>query len=140
MQVRLGEAEELKRDGNDLFRRSNWNDALQRYRDGLGRLPKRREPPLPSPSSPPPTPPTTTDKQAGDPPPARGEAAATGTSTEDNSQSEPTAPAKVDSPLERECAKMRSVLHANIAACHVKLASAHARSLSKTQRKLMRSL
>jgi hypothetical protein len=41
VQARLEEAEELKQEGNDLFRRSKWNEALQSYRNGLARLPKR---------------------------------------------------------------------------------------------------
>lgn len=121
VQARLEEAEELKQEGNDLFRRSKWNEALQSYRSGLAQLPKRRPPP---PSPPPPA----TDEE-GNPPPAEGEFS--GTPTDAESRCEPTDCVNIDSPLERECAKVRSVLHANIAACHVKLASAHAHD-SKT--------
>lgn len=115
VQARLEEAVELKQEGNDLFRRSKWIEALQSYRNGLAQLPKRRHPPSPSPRPP------STDEE-GDPPPAEEE---TGASTD----AEPAGSDNVDSSLERECAKARSVLHANIAACHVKLASAHAHNL-----------
>ncbi|KAH9968932.1 hypothetical protein BC827DRAFT_1166616 [Russula dissimulans] len=100
--TQLGEADELKQEGNDLFRRSKWNEALQSYRNGLARLPKRRIPP-PAP------------EEQGDPLPTGEEAAAA--STETTSQNEPA----IDPSLEHECAKARSVLYANIAACHVKL-------------------
>lgn len=119
VQARLEEAEELKQEGNDLFRRSKWIEALQSYRNGLAQLPKRRHPPSPPPS-PSPRPPGTDEE--GDPPPAEEE---TGASTD----VEPAGSDNVDSSLERECARARSVLHANIAACHVKLASAHAHNL-----------
>lgn len=122
VQAQLREAEELKQEGNDLFRSSKWNEALQSYRSGLARLPKRRPPPPPSPSL---QPPATDDE--GDPPVVEGEAP--DAFTDDESQSEATGGVNVESTLERECAKARSVLHANIAACHVKLASAHAHSL-----------
>ena len=118
IQARLAEADELKQEGNDLFRRSKWNEALQSYRNGLTRLPKRKDPPPPASSSS--QPPTTDDE--GDFPDA---------STDAKSQSEPSDSVDVDSPLEHECAKVRSILHANIAACHLKLASAHAHSLKQ---------
>ncbi|KAF8271355.1 hypothetical protein EI94DRAFT_1720427, partial [Lactarius quietus] len=74
---RLAEADELKQEGNGLFRLNKWDDALQSYRNGLAQLPERRScPHFRSDSS---------------------------------------------SPLERECAQARSVLHGNIAACYVKL-------------------
>lgn len=120
VQARLEEADELKQEGNDLFRSTKWNEALQSYRNGLTRLPKRRDPaPAPASSSSPP-PPTTDD-----------EGEAPGASTDAKSQSEPSDCVNVDSPLDHECAKMRSVLHANIAACHLKLASAHPHSLKQ---------
>ncbi|KAN0125130.1 TPR-like protein [Russula decolorans] len=119
VQARLAEAEELKQEGNDLFRRSKWNEALQSYRNGLTRLPKRRDPPPPPPpaSSSSPRPPTTDDE--GDSPLVEGEVP--GAPTDAENQSEPSDCVNVDSPLERECVKVRSVLHANIAACHLKL-------------------
>ncbi|KAI0257521.1 hypothetical protein BJV78DRAFT_1272495 [Lactifluus subvellereus] len=109
IQARLGEAEELKQEGNDLFRLNKWNEALQSYRNGLARLPKRRHPPAPP----------ATAHEEGDPPPAEGESSRTPTEVDSPPTSD--ASADVDSPLERSCAKTRSVLNANIAACHVKL-------------------
>ncbi|KAI9455856.1 TPR-like protein [Russula earlei] len=102
-QARLGEAEELKQEGNDLFRRGKWSEALERYRNGLALLPKRDSPP------------PATDEEDNSRPP-EGEATG-GASTETASQNEPI----VDLSRAHECAKARSVLHANIAACHVKL-------------------
>ncbi len=119
MQAQLGEAEELKQEGNDLFRRDKWDEALQRYRNGLAQLPKRRVPPPP--------PPRPATEEEGDTLPAEGDANLAPTDAE--SQHESTLHSDVDAPLKGECAKARSVLNANIAACHVKLASAHARSL-----------
>ena len=120
MQARIGEAEGLKQEGNDLFRRGKWDEALQTYRNGLAQLPKRRNPPPP-----PPSPPPATDEE-GERPPAEGDA--NRIPTDAQNQHESTVPSDADSPLERECTKARSVLNANIAACHVKLASTHARS------------
>jgi hypothetical protein len=121
IQARLGEADELKQEGNDLFRRGKWDEALQTYRNGLALLPKRRNPPSSPPPGSPHPPPATDDK--GETPPAEGDANRTPTDVQNQHES-----TSADSPLERECAKARSVLNANIAACHVKLASAHARN------------
>ena len=120
MQAQLGEAEELKQEGNDLFRRGKWDEALQRYRNGLAQLPKRRVPPPP--------PPRPATEEEGDTLPAEGDANLAPTDAE--SQHESTLHSDVDAPLKGECANARSVLNANIAACHVKLVSAHARSLN----------
>jgi len=94
----------------------------------LARLPKRRGDPAAAASSLSSPPPPTTDDE-GDPPLAEGEVPAASTDAE--SQSEPSDCVNVDSPLEHECAKARSVLHANIGACHLKLASAHTHSLKQ---------
>ena len=122
-QGRLEEAEELKQEGNDLFRLNKWNEALQSYRNGLARLPKRRCPPAPQ---------STPRNEQGDLPPAA-EGDTSHSPTEIDSQSASSASPSVDSPLERECAKTRSVLNANIAACHVKLVRVHARSNLKVE-------
>ncbi|KAH9982503.1 hypothetical protein BGW80DRAFT_1263603 [Lactifluus volemus] len=111
VQGRLEEAEVLKQEGNDLFRLNKWNEALQSYRNGLARLPKRRRPPAPQ---------ATPHNEQGDPPPAS-EGDTSHSPTENDGQSTSSASPSVDSPLERECTKTRSVLNANIAACHVKL-------------------
>jgi hypothetical protein len=113
MQARIGEAEGLKQAGNELFRRGKWDEALQTYRNGLAQLPKRRNPPPP--------PPPASDEI----PPPEGDADRIPTDAQN--QHESTVPSDADTPLEHECAKARSVLNANIAACHVKLASTHAR-------------
>ncbi len=90
---------------------------MQSYRNGLARLPERRKPSAP---------PATDEKRHS--PPAEGEGTPTPTDVE-----EPLASGtSVDSdslPLEGECAKARSVLNANIAACYVKLVRAHANDL-----------
>lgn len=99
---------------------------MQSYRNGLARLPTRRDPSPPASSSSP-QPPTTDDE--GDSPLAEGEAP--GDSTDAESQTKPSDCVNVDSPLENECAKARSILHANIAACHLKLASPHTHSLKQ---------
>jgi len=113
VQARLGEAGELKQEGNDLFRCGKWNEALQSYRNGLAQLPKRKNSP---------TPPPVNDKE-GDTHSTEGDADRS--PAEADRQNESTAHSNVvDSPLEGECAKARSVLSANIAACHMKLASA----------------
>ncbi|KAH9175395.1 hypothetical protein EDB89DRAFT_2113222 [Lactarius sanguifluus] len=108
VQARLAEADEIKQEGNDLFRLNKWDDALQSYRNGLARLPERRKPSVP---------PATDEKShspsadgEGTPPTDAEESLASGFSFDFDS-----------SPLERECAKARSVFNANIAACYVKL-------------------
>ncbi|KAH9082043.1 hypothetical protein EDB83DRAFT_2503213 [Lactarius deliciosus] len=108
VQARLAEADEIKQEGNDLFRLNNWDDALQSYRNGLARLPERRKPSVP---------PATDEKIHS--PPAEDE----GTPSTDAEESLASG-SSIDfdsSPLERECAKARSVFNANIAACYVKL-------------------
>lgn len=94
---------------------------MQSYRSGLAQLPERRNPPTPPLHSPPAT------GEEGDALPTGGDADRT--PAEADHQIESTSPSNVvDSPLEGECAKARSVLNANIAACHMKLASSSARS------------
>lgn len=90
---------------------------MQSYRNGLAQLPERRSPPPPPLQQPPPA----TDEE-GETHPTEGEA--NRSSAEADHQTESTAHSNVvESPLDGECAKARSVLNANIAACHVKLAS-----------------
>ncbi|KAH9064183.1 TPR-like protein, partial [Lactarius vividus] len=104
----LDEADELKQEGNNLFRLNKWDNALQSYRNGLARLPERRKPSVP---------PATDEKSHS--PPAEGEG--TPTDAEESLTSGSSLDSSSSSPLERECAKARSVLNANIAACYVKL-------------------
>ncbi|KAI0274677.1 TPR-like protein [Gloeopeniophorella convolvens] len=105
-QAMLKEADELKQEGNALFRLNQVNEALQSYKDGLARLPKKVPPRPPS------------AEQEGASPPAK----STANTTEDiPKENESICSAEVKSPLEQECAKARAVLNANIGACHVKL-------------------
>lgn len=105
VQARLEEADELKQEGNNLFRLNKWDDALQSYRNGLARLPERRKPGTGEKSH------SLSAEGEGTPSTDAEESLASGSSLDSNSSS----------PLERECAKARSVLNANIAACYVKL-------------------
>ncbi|KAH9171829.1 hypothetical protein EDB89DRAFT_2114350 [Lactarius sanguifluus] len=105
VQARLEEADELKQEGNNLFRLDKWDDALQSYRNGLARLRERRKPGTGEKSYSP----SAEDKDT--PSTDAEESLASGSSLDSNSSS----------PLEHECAKARSVLNANIAACYVKL-------------------
>ncbi|TFK57382.1 TPR-like protein [Heliocybe sulcata] len=112
----LKEAEELKLEGNDYFRAAKWNEALNTYRSGLGRLPRRRE-----------KEPNSkkgkerdfkrefeTDEDAQEVPPSDSEGDEDKAPEEEEVLPEPTA-------LEKECAKARAVLSANIGACYMKL-------------------
>ncbi|KAN0128383.1 TPR-like protein [Lactarius tabidus] len=105
----LAEADELKQEGNSLFRLNKWDDALQSYRNGLARLPERRKS----------VPPATDEKNHS--PPSEDEGTPTHTDVEESLASGTSVHSDPSSPLECECAKARSVLHANIAACYVKL-------------------
>ncbi|KAH9025053.1 TPR-like protein [Lactarius hengduanensis] len=107
--ARLAEADEIKQEGNNLFRLNKWDDALQSYRNGLARLPERRKPSVP---------PATDEKSHS--PPAEGEGTPS-TDAEESLASGSSLDFDSSSPLEGECAKARSVFNANIAACYVKL-------------------
>lgn len=95
----LDKANELKLEGNDLFKASKWNEALVSYRTALSHLPPRNrsvnseldQPDVDSPGP------------ASDPSVA--------------------AVSDVSNALDTECAKARAVLHANIGACLSKLVS-----------------
>ncbi|EPQ61387.1 hypothetical protein GLOTRDRAFT_90232 [Gloeophyllum trabeum ATCC 11539] len=112
IQQSLQEAEELKLEGNDYFRAGKWTEALNAYRTGLGRLPRRkknltskkgkeRERDLTSGLD-------EDDDQGDDRPLATG--------NEDGQEPQPPL-----TEVEKECAKVRAVLSANIGACHMKL-------------------
>ncbi|KAI0307837.1 hypothetical protein B0F90DRAFT_1621791, partial [Multifurca ochricompacta] len=113
IQTRLGEAEELKQEGNKLFRLDKWNEALQSYRNGLARLPKRGNPLVPSTAN--------EGSQGRDSPLTEEEATQTCTDADSQPKPKPNHFIDPDSLLGRQCAQARSVLNANIAACHVKL-------------------
>lgn len=145
-QTCLRDAEALKVEGNDHFRASRWNEALVAYRSALGRLPRRkfverkpkedsargrkkwdikgkgRE--------------EDDEEEGGEK--AQEAMGAVGSSGDIQGESQKAdgeagqvnaekAEEKVEkkavklSPLEMECAKARSVLNANIGACHIKL-------------------
>jgi tetratricopeptide (TPR) repeat protein len=91
----LHQSMELKDEGNAHFREAVWHDALQAYMSGLSRLPPRPE---------------SKEKEKEKEPPVEEKPGDTG-------------PSEVDSmnQLEHECALLRAVLNANIAACHVKM-------------------
>lgn len=141
-QTCIRDAEVLKVEGNDHFRASRWNEALVSYRSALGRLPRRKsverntkggakgrkkwdikgkgredgdedlekakesvDAAIPS---------SSVQAEPGE---ASGAAEEKEDKAEENEKEEPV---KL-SPLEMECAKARSVLNANIGACHIKL-------------------
>jgi hypothetical protein len=107
----LGDAEELKLEGNDYFRAKQWNQALVAYQSALGHLPKR------------PVPRTQKDKlRTVDEAEQSEQEQSSGPSSSQSAETEDVSPtAKELYPLQPECAKARSILNANIAACHVKL-------------------
>lgn len=116
----LKEAEELKLEGNEYFREKRWEEALNAYRTGLGRLPKRKESLRQNELR--------NDKGKGkgreddtSTEEARDAAEETGTSQDGPVEAEA---AKVPlTGLEAECSKARSIINANIGACYVKLVS-----------------
>lgn len=117
------EADELKQEGNSLFRHNKWDDALQSYQNGLTRLPERRKPSRP---------PATDEKNYSSPAEGEGTPTHTDTDVEESLASGTSDDSDPSSPLERECAKARSVLNANIAACYVKLVRAHTDDLRQS--------
>ncbi|EIM83355.1 TPR-like protein [Stereum hirsutum FP-91666 SS1] len=140
IQTCLRDAEALKVEGNDHFRASRWNEALASYRSALGRLPRRKfverktkegargrkkwdikgkgredgdedeEKAKESVDAA-----VSSSSVQAEP----GEASGAAEEKEDKAE-EKEEPVKL-SPLEMECAKARSVLNANIGACHIKL-------------------
>lgn len=141
-QTCLRDAEALKTEGNDHFRALRWNKALVSYRSALGRLPRRKFVERKTEEG------ARGRKKwdikgkgrgdgDGDEDEAKekesvdiavssssvqaepGEASGAAEEKEDKTE-EKEEPVKL-SPLETECAKARSVLNANIGACHVKL-------------------
>ncbi|KAG5350721.1 hypothetical protein C0989_009534 [Termitomyces sp. Mn162] len=90
--------DELKEQGNDHFRSSQWNEALVAYQSALGHLPKRKDQAL----------------QSGSNDPDEGDSEAV------VQDAEPVLPSDDQSQLDA-VAKRRAVLNANIGACFVKL-------------------
>ncbi|KAK0473168.1 TPR-like protein, partial [Armillaria novae-zelandiae] len=101
LQKCLRYAEELKHEGNDHFRQRQWNEALVAYQSGLGHLPKRR-------------------------PKKISESPEDDLSHLDEDEDGPTEPVatpndEVETETDKECARVRAVLNANIGACYVKM-------------------
>ncbi|KAG6887793.1 hypothetical protein C0995_012697 [Termitomyces sp. Mi166 len=95
-------ADELKDQGNDYFRSSQWNDALVAYQSALGHLPKRRDQAF----------------QSGENDPSKEEPEAVVQDAKPSKGDQtPQIQLEVDG-----IAKRRAVLNANIGACFVKLA------------------
>jgi len=108
---RLKEADELKTEGNDHFRANRWEDALGVYRSALGRVPERRDPKRKPDTK-------GRDKEVDD---VEDETEAESVPQDEATASEEEANEEPLTELEVECAQVRSVLHANIGACYVKL-------------------
>ena len=98
---RLDKANELKLEGNDSFKASQWTQALVSYRTALHQLPPR--------------------KQLANPDPDEADVDAPQQPSAGDSR---VAAADVANALDVECQKARAILHANIGACLAKLASA----------------
>lgn len=101
---RLDKANELKLEGNELFKATKWNEALVSYRTALSQLPPQ--------------------KQSANSEPDQADI----DSSESRQQpltGDPSVGAVQDIPstLDSECAKARAVLYANIGACLSKLVS-----------------
>ncbi|KAF8807585.1 hypothetical protein BYT27DRAFT_7165446 [Phlegmacium glaucopus] len=108
-------ANERKSEGNECFRAKKWNEALVAYQSGLNCLPKRS-----SKSE-------TGSTAASSPPPSSEAAEGTNLSTSnppkdvEESTIEIVSPASTENGSDKECARLRAVLNANIGASHVKL-------------------
>jgi len=98
----LRDAEELKSQGNDHFRASRWDEALNAYITALGRIPKKKEPQIAKEDDFP---------SVENPGPPRGE------DLKDDEADKAEPPTE----LEVQCAKARATLNANIGACYIKL-------------------
>ncbi|KAF9454886.1 TPR-like protein [Macrolepiota fuliginosa MF-IS2] len=102
---RIREANARKAEGNDYFRKGDWQEALSTYESAIGFLPKKK----------------TEDKRPDTPSreadveedvPSQGAQASAGSAG--STQEDP------DPETEKACSTLRSVLNANIGACHVK--------------------
>jgi hypothetical protein len=117
-QQRLVKADDLKLEGNELFKASKWSEALTSYRTALSQLPPQQR------SVEPDIDPSDTDL---DTPEDHGQPSGRGTSA--------SASPGVPNELEVECSKARAVLYANIGACLLKLVSSNELpAASKTDR------
>lgn len=94
----LDDAEILKQEGTEHFKAGSWAQALASYRSALGRLPKRVE------KSKAPVRPPNDDEE-----------------DDDDKENKPEEGEEPLTGLELEVVKLRSVLNANVGACHFKL-------------------
>ena len=106
-QEMLDEANALKARGNDLFREQDWPKALATYQEGINCLPHNF---IPSP--------VRDDKGKG----KDFELAENESAPALEPESKAVSPS-VTGLVDQQCVNIRSILHANIAACHVKLVS-----------------
>ncbi|KAF9015352.1 hypothetical protein BDQ17DRAFT_1340910 [Cyathus striatus] len=102
---RLQDADERKAEGNVFFRAGKWNEAISAYASALALLPQL----VPQD----PTQPTDCDEDE----------VASGSTNSPNHSNSMAEEAKLEqkTELDLQCAKVRSVLNANIGACYVKL-------------------
>jgi len=108
-------ANERKSEGNECFRAKKWNEALVAYQSGLNCLPKRPSK-LEKNSSSASNLPTSDETAKGTDP------STSNTSVEvDEPAIEIVSPASTEDGSDKECARLRAALNANIGACHVKL-------------------
>jgi hypothetical protein len=98
------EAERLKFEGNHYFRLQRWEEALVAYKTALGYLPKRKPEKTPE------------RKEPDEPEDAAAEA-------NEELSSAGAEPSDATPSSDSESIKARSILNANIGACHVKLVS-----------------
>lgn len=103
----LEKVDELKLEGNGLFKAGSWTEALVAYRTALGHLPPRKR--------------TLNQSADRDPSAATDDAEAPADEHDESPQNEPEPP----NVLESECSKARAILNANIAACLIKLVSSN---------------
>ncbi|KAJ3545064.1 hypothetical protein NMY22_g2572 [Coprinellus aureogranulatus] len=117
--ARLQDAREHKSAGNDHFRQSRWNQALASYQSALDLLPKRTETEAPS------TRLLTEEEEAEFRRIAEDEVADScdaETKPDEEDTADSAAPEEaLSEDQKRQIAELRSVLYANIGACHVQL-------------------
>ncbi|KAF7784479.1 hypothetical protein Agabi119p4_644 [Agaricus bisporus var. burnettii] len=102
---RIREANARKTEGNDSFRKSDWEEALSAYESALVFLPKSTV--------------TLDDNRSHESPPRTEEEDEPTRHTEDPTPK--STQENIDPEMEKKCANLRSILNANIGACYVKL-------------------